>query len=85
MARLVAMVAGGDHIGSMPPTFVLRQQVLTRRLQARCLAKREAVRCGEAGAVSQPHREFAVETTPFLKLEGGITGGDIAVSHGCVL
>ena len=81
VARLVAVVAGRDHIRPMPPAVLLRQQVFARGLQARSLPKREAVCRSKAGTVGQPHREGAVEAAPRLGVEGGITGRFVAGRH----
>lgn len=81
VAQGVAVVAGGDHVAAMVTSVLLGQKMLARGLQPRGLAQGEPMRGGEAGAVGEPHGEFAVVAEATLRMEGSITGFAVGLWH----
>ena len=81
MPSLIAVVARGHNIGTVPPAVLLSYQMLPSGLQTTSLAQTQSVRGGETGAIGKPHGGIAVEAPARLAVEGDIAGRLVVVCH----
>lgn len=84
-ASVAERMRGDDVRGRVITTVALRDKMFGRGLEVAGTTYGKVVAGCEALKIVNPHRYVAVVAETTLLLEGGTTGGSIAVSHGSVL